>query len=122
VRLVGELGLTRHAVRLEERDGFLIVGSDLLGMADLKSIRTQIDALEASGGAVRVSSDPEHERFVRYRARDYRWAPAQGSRREGLAPAGGSAGPRFDPGDLDGDVLQARVRRHRRIRRPVPES
>jgi hypothetical protein len=119
VRLLGELGTTRHAVRIEERDGFVLVGADLLGLVDLKDLRSRLDALEREqDSALRMSSSGD-DRFLRYRAREYRWRPEQGDRPEGLVFASGSAGPRFEPGSLDGDALQARVRRHRRIlRRP----
>jgi hypothetical protein len=116
-RMLGHSGVTRHAVRIEDRDGFLLVGSDLLGLVDLRGLGVQLDALDAR--------DPEtldlgeHERFVRFRARQYRWSPETATRPEGLVAGGTSAGPRFEAGDLDGDVLQAMVRRQRKVRRPV---
>jgi hypothetical protein len=117
-RMLGALGVTRHAVRIEEGDGFLLVGADLLGMADLTSLRAQVDRLEADGERPSLARPPELERYVRWRADAYRWAPARGTRAEGLEYAGSGSWPRFDAGSLDGDVLQACVRRHRRVPRP----
>jgi hypothetical protein len=116
VRLLGELGVTRHAVRIEERDGFVLVGSDLLGLLDLKGLRAELDRLEAQDPEAPGSG--EHERFVRYRARHYRWRPASATHPEGLVAGSGPRGPRFEAGNLDGDLLQAEVRRQRRVRRP----
>lgn len=56
-----------------------------------------------------TSRVPERERFVRFLGRRYRWRPATAARPEGLAPAVGSRGPRFDAACLDGDALQAQV-------------
>lgn len=117
VRLLGETGVTRHAVRIEERDGFLLVGADLLGLVDLTGLRIALDRIDAE--EPEPEGMPEFEPFVRYRARSYRWAPATAQRPEGLTPAGGGRGPRFDAATLDGDALQAQVYRHRRVRRPV---
>jgi hypothetical protein len=117
VRLLGELGTTRHAVRIEERDGFVLVGADLLGLVDLKDLRSRLDLLEREQDSAPRAFRSDDDRFLRYRAREYRWRPEQGDRPEGLVFASGSAGPRFDPGGLDGDALQARVRRQRRILR-----
>jgi hypothetical protein len=118
MRLLGDLGVTRHVVRIEEDDGFLLVGSDLLGFVDLGRVRGEVDRLEEASD-VGIPVNPEFERFVRFRARDFRWRPASAERAEGLVFAGGSSGPRFEPGSLDGDVLQAAVRRQRRVLRPV---
>jgi hypothetical protein len=117
VRLLGELGVTRHAVRIEERDGFVFVGSDLLGLLDLKGLRAELDRLDAQDPEAPIFLG-DHERFVRYRARHYRWRPASGTRPEGLVAGSGPRGPRFEAGSLDGDVLQAEVRRQRRVLRP----
>lgn len=115
VRLLGETGVTRHALRIEERDGFLLVGSDILGLVDLARLRADLDALEARDPA--SIGRPEYERFTRFRARLLRWRPATADRPEGWASAAQVSGPRFDAGGLDGDVLQAMVYRHRRVRR-----
>jgi hypothetical protein len=117
VRLLGELGVTRHAVRIEERDGFMLVGADLLGLVDLQALRVELDRLDAHDPTSTGSG--EYERFVRFRARQYRWSPATASRPEGLVVAGGSSGPRFEAGGLDGDAVQGEVRRQRRVRRPA---
>jgi hypothetical protein len=117
VRLLGELGVTRHVVRIEERDGFTFIGADLLGLVDLPSLPAQLDRIDAVDPL--YTGSPECQRYVRYRARQYRWTPATATRPEGLAPASGSSGPRFDAGGLDGDTLQAMVHRHRRVLRPT---
>jgi hypothetical protein len=119
VRLLGELGVTRHAVRIEERDGFLLVGFDLLGLVEPRGLGARLDRIDAEAEPAGTSSFSEHDRFVRYRARQYRWNPASETRPEGLAASGGSSGNRFDAGALDGDVLQAQVRRQVRVLRPV---
>jgi hypothetical protein len=115
--MFGETGVTRHAVRIDERDRFVLVGADVLGVVDLKGIRTELDRID--GLEPEEPGAPERERFVRYRARRYRWGPATSTSPEGLSVAGGSSGPRFDAGRLDGDVLQAMVHRQRRVPRPV---
>jgi hypothetical protein len=117
VRVLGELGVTRHVVRIEERDGFMLVGADLFGFVDLKALRAELDRIDALDPP--LTGRPEHERYVRFRARQYRWAPASDTRPEGLVVAGGSSGPRFEAGGLDGDALQAMVHRHRRVLRPA---
>jgi hypothetical protein len=115
-RLLGGLGVTRHVARIEERDGFLLIGADLLGLLEWKGLRAALDRLDAADPP--YQGVPQYERYVRYEARQYRWRPATATRSEGLAPAGGSRGPRFDAGTLDGDLLQAMVHRHRRVPRP----
>lgn len=117
VRLLGETGVTRHALRIEEPEGFLLVGSDILGLVDLSRLRADLDDLEARESV--YAGMPEYQRFVRFRARQYRWSPATEHRPEGLAFASGGSGPRFDAGGLDGDTLQAMVYRYRRVPRPV---
>ena len=117
IRLLGEIGVTRHVVRLEEPDGFTLVGSDLLGFVDLKGLGAVLDAADVE--KPEPPGNAAYERFVRYRARQYRWGPTDSTRPEGLRFASGSSGPRFDAGGLDGDALQAMVRRHRRVLRPV---
>ena len=117
VRTLGELGVTRHVVRIEERDGFMLVGADLFGFVDLSSLRAELDRLDALDPP--LTGRPEHERYVRFRARQYRWSPATDTRPEGLAVVGGSSGPRFEAGGLDGDALQAMVHRHMRVQRPT---
>jgi len=115
IRLLGESGVTRHVARIEERDGFLLVGADLLGLLDVKGLRAELDRTDAH--EPELPGSEEFEPFVRYRARQYRWSPATPALPEGLAVAGGSSGPRFEAGGLDGDALQAMVYRHRRVRR-----
>ncbi len=117
VRLLGETGVTRHALRIEERDGFLLVGADLLGLIDLSRLRADLDAVELPQ-CVGLRA-PELERYVRFRCWQYRWSPATEHRPEGLAWASGASGPRFEAGSLDGDTLQAMVHRHRRVPRPA---
>ena len=115
IQLLGETGVTRHVVRIEERDGFVLVGADLLGLLDVKGLRAELDRIDAQDPELPGSA--EFMPFVRYRARQYRWSPATPARPEDLVPAGGSRGPRFEAGGLDGDALQAMAYRHRRVRR-----
>ena len=93
------------------------MGGDLLGVLDVKVLRAELDRIDARDPEVPGST--EFERFVRYRARQYRWSPATPARPEGLVPAGGSHGPRFEAGGLGGDALQAMAYRHRRVARPA---
>jgi hypothetical protein len=93
----------------------MLVGADILGLVNPMGLRAELDRLDVR--EPEVSGSPEHEEFVRYRARQYRWSPATANRPEGLAVAGGSRGPRFEAGGLDGDALQGMVYRHRRVRR-----
>jgi hypothetical protein len=115
-RVLGALGVTRHVVRIEEPEGFTLVGADLLGLVDLKGLNAVLDAVDAKDPD--APGDPAHEPYVRFRARQYRWAPASASRPEGLRWARSGRGPRFDAASLDGDDLQAMVRRQRRVLRP----
>ncbi len=128
VRMLGALGVTRHAVRMKDGDGFLLVGADLLGHLDLRTLREDLDHLDAVADAnplVFPSPFPDTERYVRYRAREYCWQaerPATSehpARPAGLVPSHPTGGPRFDAGGLDGDLLQGRVYRQHRVRRPV---
>lgn len=128
VRLLGQDGTTCHAVRSKDGDGFLLVGADLLGHLDWRTLREDLDRLDAEQEvhqAAFASPFPEYERYVRFRASQYRWQaerPASAdhpARPAGLAYAGGSSGPRFDAGGLDGDLLQSHVHRQHRVRRPV---
>lgn len=116
VRLLGETGVTRHALRVEEQNGYLLVGSDMLGLVDLNGLDAELEAADAR--EPETGRRAEFERFVRFRLRQYRWNPATPKRREGLAFAGSGSGPRFDAGGLDGDVVQGMVLRYRRVPRP----
>jgi hypothetical protein len=40
VRRLGELGATRHAVRIEERDGFMLLG--VLGVLGARRVRPHL--------------------------------------------------------------------------------
>ncbi len=115
-RLLGELGVTRHAVRIEDRDGFTLIGADLLGLVDLKTLHAELDRIEAKDPP--YPGRQEFERYVRFRTRRFRWVPATAGRPEGLAWAAGSSGPRFDAGGMDGDQIQAMVYRYRKVPRP----
>ncbi len=116
VRLLGELGVTRHVARIEEREGFMLIGADLLGFITLQTLRAELDRIDAQDPL--YMGAPEFQRYVRFRARQFRWTPATATRPEGLTSAGGSSGPRFDPIGLDGDQLQAMVLRYRKVLRP----
>jgi hypothetical protein len=115
-------------VRLKDGDGFLLVGADLLGHLDWRTLREDLDRIDAEQEVHQsafASPFPEYERYVRFRAGQYRWQAERPASAEhpalpaGLAYAGGSSGPRFDAGGLDGDLLQSHVYRQHRVRRPV---
>ncbi len=116
LRLLGELGVTRHVARIEERDGFMLVGADLLGLIDLATLRADLDRIDERDPL--YMGAPETQRYMRFRARQFRWAPATNTRPEGMVSAGGSCGPRFEAGGLDGDQLQAMIFRFRKVLRP----
>ena len=117
VRLLGRQGVTRHAVRLKDGDGFVLVGADLLGHVDLRTLRGDLDRIDAEVAERGETHRSMFERFTRYRAQRYAWQGARGTRPAGLAWVGGESGPRFEAGELDGDLLQAQVRRQRRVLR-----
>jgi hypothetical protein len=119
VRLLGETGVTRHALRIEQPDGFLLIGADVLGLVDFGRLHADLDAADARTPRFDYPGRAERERFIRYHGSAYAWSPASGRRPEGLAFSSGGSGGRFEPGGLNGDVLQAQVYRFRRVKRPT---
>lgn len=118
VRLLGEIGVTRHALRIDTPSGFLLVGEELLALMDLADVQAALAHLEDRNEEFESVLGPERQRFYRFRGSYYRWRTANAHRPEGLGFSHGGAGPRFEPGSLDGDQLQAMVYRHQRIPRP----
>lgn len=119
VRLLGEQGVTRHAVRLKDGDGFLLVGADLLGHVDLRTLRADLDRIDAEAAERGPSIEPMFPQYTRYRTRLYAWRPESAGRPAGLHDVGQESGPRFDAAGLDGDRVQGQVRRQQRVRRPA---
>ncbi len=118
VRTLGEAGRTRHAVRIKDGDGYLLVGADLLGLVNLSTLPQELDVIDATADGAPQHHSP-FERYYRYRERLYAWRPATAERPERLADCGTQTGSRYDAGSLNGDDVQAQVRRYRRIPRPA---
>ncbi|MGE0193679.1 MAG: hypothetical protein AB7T63_16765 [Planctomycetota bacterium] len=116
-RLLGAHGRTRFVVRIDQGHDFLLVGSDVVGMLDLAALDPALDRIDVMDPP--PAGRPEHEPFVRFRTRRYRWMPDGPADCQGLVPTGASWGPRFDAASLDGDALQGQVLRFRKVWRPV---
>ena len=116
-RVLGARGRTGHVLRIDRGHDFVLVGCDLLGLVDLDRLEAALDHVEATNPL--PQGPPEYAPFYRFRTRSYRWTPDGPERAQGLRPAGGSRGTRFDAAALDGDALQGQVLRFTKVWRPV---
>lgn len=118
-RTIGARGATAHVARLVRAQGFLQVGERVLRRVDphtLGEVLDDLDAQRAEAEAALYEASPYRE-FVRFRQSTYRWADTRNRRLAGLEWAGGSSGPSFDGGGLDGGIEALGVRRHVKIPR-----
>jgi hypothetical protein len=119
-RTTGAKGATAHVARLVRPEGFLQIGEGVLWHADPRTLEDVLDEVDARSPETVAAQPPmsPFTRFVRFRARLYRWAEAQAEKPARFeVTGGGGSGPRFDGSDMDGDREAFVVRRHLKIRR-----
>ncbi len=118
-RTIGARGATAHVARLVGPEGFLQIGERVLWQADPRTLDDALDEIDTHAAETpsAIDADSPFARFVRFRSRTYRWVEARDGRPARFEFAGGSSGPHFDGGDMDGDLEACVVRRHVKVRR-----
>jgi len=111
VRLLGRFGKTRHALRLDDRRGFTLVGDRVVDLVETRDLAERLDAVPLPDAPMREGrAEPLTSRLVTYRVVDE-------DARVPVTPSFAEAqyAPAFKARALDGDRLRRRAVRQCRI-------